>query len=275
MDIKIGIDVLQCKFKQPTHNLTDARILPCGETVCFDCINMSIKTYNEKQLADEKSDEEPEVIVDENNNTNKKAVNKSELLLVASDAAVDKTTTTTTTNTISPVITNSSAAPEANAAAKQEDYLRLDTLKKLSNNTSNSDHTPSRMSFVCKFCGNVHDLNMCIENKIVNSIIKQNSIKSNLYKSNADLLKNLVIDIDLKKTQVSDFLNYKIPEIKYEIRNQVDFIKETLDEVEQEMQGQLDEIKDRIHKWEECFNFGSHLIFNFVVYLFMFLFLVN
>lgn len=237
MDIKIGIDVLQCKFKQPTHNLTDARILPCGETVCFDCINMSIKTFNEKQqLADEKSSDEPEVA----DNNIKKTVNKNELLLVTTDAA-DKTIATTTT-TISPVNTNN-ATQEANGA-NQEDYLKLDTLKKL----SNGDQQPSRTSFACKFCGHIHDLNMCIENKIVNSIIKQNSIKSNLYKSNADLLKNLVIDIDLKKTQVADFLNYKIPEIKYEIRNQVDFIKETLDEVEQEMQGQLDEIKDRIHK---------------------------
>lgn len=33
---------LICKYKEPTHDLADAKILPCGETVCANCVKSSL-----------------------------------------------------------------------------------------------------------------------------------------------------------------------------------------------------------------------------------------
>ena len=35
-------DHLVCKYLEPKHDLIDAKILPCGETVCNNCISKSL-----------------------------------------------------------------------------------------------------------------------------------------------------------------------------------------------------------------------------------------
>lgn len=35
-------DHLVCKYLEPHHDLNDAKILPCGETVCNNCISKSL-----------------------------------------------------------------------------------------------------------------------------------------------------------------------------------------------------------------------------------------
>ena len=55
--------------------------------------------------------------------------------------------------------------------------------------------------FFCRFCMSYHDLESVIENKIVNSIIQQNALATNSFKTNAELLKNLMNEINGKETR--------------------------------------------------------------------------
>ena len=43
-------DHLICKYLMPAHELYDAKILPCGETVCQACITKSVDPMDELQL---------------------------------------------------------------------------------------------------------------------------------------------------------------------------------------------------------------------------------
>jgi hypothetical protein len=42
--------VLLCEYKYPAHNLIDAQILPCGETICKKCLNSSLDISHQNSI---------------------------------------------------------------------------------------------------------------------------------------------------------------------------------------------------------------------------------